>query len=602
MKRFNIKNLKKIPSKLLFLVLSFVAIFLFLRQLTDFAKNTQSLSYTAFIKEVKNGNVYKVKIDGNVVKGVLKKNGQYFESIIPNDNSISNLLLENNVDVVFSLPSSDFNIFYIFLSILLIGIPLVIWFFLRQAKNATNSSGGIFGMAKNKAKMFMPSQIKVNFNSVAGAEEAKEELADIVDYLRDPEKYKKLGAKLTKGVLLVGEPGNGKTLLAKALAGEANCPFFSTNGSDFIEIFVGVGSARVKDLFMQARRHAPSIIFIDEIDTLGKQRGLSGNGGNEEREQTLNQLLAEMDGFDSSSHAVIVIGATNRPDVLDKALLRPGRFDRKVYVPFPSLKSREDILKVHAQNVKIDQSIDLHNIARKTPGFSGADLANLINEAAIIASKNNQPEITIENFEEARDKIMLGKEIKAIRCSDEEIKITAFHEAGHALVNLLIPEHLDPLHKVTIIPRGNALGVTHSLPESDKYLRSKDEMLANICKGLGGRVAEEVVFNKITTGASNDFDHVTKIARNMVRIFGMSDLGVVVYNSDEISNDSYNKIDQEVQKILNKCYIRTKQLITDNIDKLHILANSLLENKTLFAKDIYKLLNIPPREQHLLSE
>ncbi|HLD09254.1 MAG TPA: ATP-dependent zinc metalloprotease FtsH, partial [Methylophilaceae bacterium] len=351
---------------------------------------------------------------------------------------------------------------------------------------------------------------------VAGADEAKEDLHDVVDFLKNPEKYRRLGAKIPRGVLLIGAPGNGKTLLAKAVAGEANCPFFSISGSDFIEVFVGVGAARVRDLFAQARKQAPCIIFIDEIDAVGRQRGSGLGGGHDEREQTLNQMLAEMDGFQTTGAPVIVLAATNRADVLDVALLRPGRFDRRVEVPYPDLKSREKILTVHVKGVKVSSDVDLAKIARGTPGFSGADLANLINEAAIIASKKNQPDVSVDDFEEARDKILLGKENKSMMQTDEDRKVTAYHESGHALVRLLIPEDSDPLHKVTIIPRGSTLGVTHSMPEREKYTRTRDEMLAHVMAALGGRAAEEIVFHKPTTGAYSDFKAATAIVRDMV--------------------------------------------------------------------------------------
>ncbi|MDP3889383.1 MAG: ATP-dependent zinc metalloprotease FtsH, partial [bacterium] len=433
---------------------------------------------------------------------------------------------------------------------------------------------------------------------------AKEELQDVVDFLKNPEKYKRLGAKITRGVLLVGEPGNGKTLLARAVAGEANCPFFSISGSDFIEVFVGVGAARVRDLFIQARKHAPSIIFIDEIDAVGRHRGSGLGGGHDEREQTLNQLLTEMDGFQTTGGSVIVIAATNRPDVLDKALLRPGRFDRRVEVPYPDLQSREKILQVHAKDVKIDPAVDLKKIARGTPGFTGADLANLINEAAIIASKQlNQDQVTIKDFEEARDKILLGKEIKSIVLSEDERKITAYHESGHALIRLLMPEDTDPLHKVTIIPRGRALGVTHSLPEKEKYTTSKQEMLASIVAALGGRAAEELIFNKLTTGAYSDFKAASEIARNMVCNYGMSeDLGPVIYTQRQgdfvYSQATAEKIDSAVRDIIDTSYKKAMDLLKTNKDKLDTLSTALLDKETMYAGEIYELLGIEPRAEH----
>jgi cell division protease FtsH len=460
-------------------------------------------------------------------------------------------------------------------------------------------------MSKSKAKMFMPSQIKVNFDSVAGATEAKEELTDVVDFLRNPDKFKRLGAKLTRGVLLVGEPGNGKTLLAKAVAGEASCPFFSVSGSDFIEVFVGVGAARVRDLFAQARRHAPSIIFIDEIDAVGRQRGVGLGGWHDEREQTLNQLLIEMDGFDSSNTPVVVMAATNRPDVLDKALLRAGRIDKKVHVPFPDLKSREAILKVHSENVPLDEQVNLAKIARGTPGFTGADLANLINEAAINASKLNQSTVSVDDFEDARDKIILGKEMRTMVLTDEEREVTAYHEAGHALITLLNPKETDPLHKVTIMPRAKALGVTWSLPERDKHTISKDEMTARIMVALGGRAAEELVFNRLESGAHSDFATATQVARAMVCSYGMSSkLGPLVYEQNSLGENNYSEetartIDEEMRSILDACYKHVYKLLSDNRDKLEKLAKALIDKETMYAGEIYELLGITSREEHL---
>ena len=458
--------------------------------------------------------------------------------------------------------------------------------------------------------MFMPSAIKENFNSVAGAAEAKEELKDVVDFLKHPDKFKRLGAKITRGVLLEGDPGNGKTLLAKAVAGEANCPFFSISGSDFIEVFVGVGAARVRDLFAQARKNAPSIIFIDEIDAVGRHRGSGLGGGNDEREQTLNQLLTEMDGFQTTGGSVIVMAATNRPDVLDKALLRPGRFDRRVAVPYPDLTSRDQILRLHAKTVKIDPEVDLSKIARGTPGFSGADLANIINEAALIASKTNQDSVKVKDFEEARDKIIVGKEIKTVMLSDEEKKLTAYHEAGHALVLLSLPEDTEPLHKVTIIPRGRALGVTWWLPERDKYQETKSEILASIKVAMGGRAAEDLVFEdrNVTTGCYSDFVKATELGRKMVTMFGMSSkIGPVIYGQSQpgygyqYSEGTAQKIDDEVHTILEDSYAHSKAILTQNREKLEKLAQALLEKETLYAEEVYQLLDIKPRVTHSFS-
>lgn len=391
----------------------------------------------------------------------------------------------------------------------------------------------------------------------------------------------------------------------RAVAGEANCPFFTISGSDFVEVFVGVGASRVRDLFAQARKHSPCIVFIDEIDAVGRKRGSGMGGGNDEREQTLNQLLTEMDGFETEGGQVIVLAATNRPDVLDNALLRPGRFDRRVEVPYPDLVSREKILAVHAKNVKIGPDVDLEKIARGTPGFSGAELANLINEAAIIASKQDKKQIDVASFEEARDRVMLGKEIKSIRLTEEDRKITSYHESGHALVGLLLPEHTDPLHKLTIIPRGRALGVTHSLPEREKYNSTKDEMRGSIMTALGGRVAEELVFNKITTGAYSDFMKASQIARDMVCKYGMSPLGPIVYSQGyeeyHYSQKTSELIDREVTTIVNDCYEQTMTLLKENREKLELLATVLLEKETLYAQEVYELLGIQPRVQHMFS-
>jgi cell division protease FtsH len=590
---FNTNNYNIYYSIILFILLIIITFFAL-----NIDNKIQEKSYTDLFNNIKNRNIKKAFIyDNTIIWSTLDDNE--FKTTIKNSETISNILLENNIDLSFKNSSNSLEILknVIFISLIIIIYALIYYRLnlyndINNIKVINSKSNTGNSLARSKARLFMPLEIKENFKSVAGAEEAKEELEDIVDYLINPEKYKKIGAKLPRGVLLVGEPGNGKTLLAKALAGEAKCPFFSTNGADFIEIFAGLGSARVKDLFMQARQNSPCIIFIDEIDAIGKKRILSNSGSGEEREHTLNQLLSEMDGFDSSSYPIVVIGATNRPEILDKALLRPGRFDRKVYVPYPNLENRKDILTVHTKGVKINPNVDLYKIAKGTPGFTGADLANLINEAAIIASKNNQNEINIYDIEEARDKIMIGKEIKSIKSNDKEIRITAFHEAGHALINLLLPEYLDPLHKVTIIPRGSALGVTHSLAQTEKHLISKEEMLATICKALGGRAAEELVFQSITTGASNDLEYATKIAKDLVIKYGMSNLGPISSTDKNLSQDTISKIDNEIKNILNESYDRTKKMLSDNIDKLYKLAETLIKNKTLFARDIYQLLDI----------
>jgi len=589
------------PRNLFFLVLVFLGTLALLTKLMDYTRHVKTITYSTFLNEVEQDRIRKVTVSGQDVQGAFKS-GTRFETVVPYTTNHWDTLKDHNVNIRVENVSNQFSLWHILLFGLIIAALAVIFFMFRQSRSSSGGGSNIFTLGKSRAKMFMPSTIKENFNSVAGAVEAKEELHDVVDFLRNPAKYRRLGAKITRGVLLIGEPGNGKTLLAKAVAGEANCPFFSASGSDFIEVFVGVGAARVRDLFAQARKCAPSIIFIDELDAVGRQRGSGLGGGNDEREQTLNQLLAEMDGFQTEGGAVIVLAATNRSDVLDKALLRPGRFDRRVVVPYPDLHSREQILCVHAKGVSLDPKIDLATIARGTPGFSGADLANLINEAAIIASKKDQKAVYLKDLEEARDKIILGKEVKSMVQTKEDLEVTSYHESGHALLTLLQPEDSDPLHKVSIIPRGRALGITHSFPEREKYTTTKQEMLAKIASLLGGRVAEELVFQKATTGACSDFMHATEISHNMVCTYGMSDLGPIVYNQQN-SDFAYSQkmaenIDQEIQKIVSTCYDKAMTLLRQNRYKLDLLAQELLRKETLYASEIYELLSIIPREDY----
>ena len=593
------------PRNLIIVVLFIVGSLWMLTKVVDPKRNVEEYKYSQFLDMVEKGGIASATVSGPLVVGTTKA-VKRFETIMPADQSVWEKLSKNKVEFSIANPQTDINVWQILLFVsFLIGL-LIVWYVFRQAKNpGTGGGSNVFTMGKSRAKMFLPSTIKEKFTSVAGATEAKEELLDVVDFLKNPEKYKRLGAKITRGALLVGSPGNGKTLLARAVAGEANCPFFSISGSDFIEVFVGVGASRVRDLFAQARKHAPCIIFIDEIDAVGRHRGSGLGGGNDEREQTLNQLLTEMDGFEVSKDPVIVLAATNRPDVLDTALLRPGRFDRRIEVPYPDLVSREQILRVHANNVQIDPNLDLKKVARGTPGFSGADLANLINEATIIASKKNQQHVTMHDIEEARDKVLLGKELKTIALSEDERRMTAFHEAGHALIRLLLPEVMDPLHKVTIIPRGRALGVTHSMPEREKYSTVKEEMIALVQSALGGRIAEEVVFHKVSTGAYSDFLKATEVVRDMVCRYGMSDkLGPVVYSQQQgdfvYSQETAKLIDDEVLRITNECYVSAKKLLETHRDKLDTLANALLEKETMYASEIYELLAITPREDHKL--
>ncbi len=577
-----------------------------LYKLTEWSRGIDIITYSDFLDKVESGQVKKVIVSGQEVSGLLE-NGLKIQTVLAETDSNWNLFRKNAVDVTVEPAGGEFPYWMIFPFVLLIAILAAAWFFFKQKGGFGGGGGGpgnIFGMGKSRAKMFLPSQIKERFTSFAGAAEAKEEVADVVDFLKNPKKYKKLGAKIPKGLLLIGEPGNGKTLLARAVAGEANCPFFAISGSDFIEVFVGVGAARVRDLFAQARKHAPCIVFIDEIDAVGRQRGSGLGGGNDEREQTLNQLLSEMDGFETEKNPIIVLAATNRHDVLDKALLRPGRFDRQVMVPYPDLQSREQILDVHAKKVKVSSEVDLKKIARGTPGFSGADLQNLINEAAIIASKKNLKEVTVEEFEQARDKLMLGKEIKSIRLTEEDKKLIAYHEAGHALVRLLLPKYSDPLHKVTIIPRGRTLGVTHSMPEREKYISTKEEMEASILSALGGRAAEDIQFNQLTTGAASDFYASTDIVRSMICDYGMNEkLGQVIYKQrgEYIYSEETGKvIDEEVKRMVEMYYQKAKDLLQKNKDKLDTLSVALLEKETLYAAEIYELLGIESREGHLL--
>lgn len=596
------------PKSGLFFMLFFGLCLFTLTKLTDYTRNVHHISYSTFLSAIEQDKVASVTVSGQDAEGIYK-DGTRFETVIAPSDYNWDTLKQHGVEFSVEVPSG-FTMWHA----ILLGIAAMLMFlffqFMRQMRNVGGGSGGsnnIFSIGKSKAKMFMPSTIKVTFDDIAGAQEAKEELSDIVDFLKNPEKYRRLGAKITRGVLLVGEPGNGKTLLARAVAGEANCPFFSISGSDFIEVFVGVGASRVRDLFKQARKHAPCIVFIDEIDAVGRHRGTGMGGGHDEREQTLNQLLTEMDGFETDGGDVIVLAATNRPDVLDKALLRPGRFDRRVYVPYPDLQSREHILSVHMRKIKTDQSVDIKKIARGTPGFTGADLANLINEAAIIASKDPKRQyVNMEDFEEARDKITLGKENKAQILTEHERRMTAYHEAGHALTRLLMPQHTDPLHKVTIIPRGRALGVTHWLPERDKYVETKDQMLASIVSAMGGRAAELLIFNELGTGAHSDFTVATDLARRMVCSYGMTDeLGPVIYEpknrSFQYSEKTAEKIDEAVQGILETCMKKATDLLNSHKEKLDALAIALLDKETMYASEIYHLLGIEPREDFKLT-
>jgi len=565
------------------------------------------MEYSQFLEEVKSGRISKVTIEGRQLKAQTV-DGKRVTSYSPGDIWLVSDLLKYGVKIEAKPeeePSLLMNIFVSwFPMLLLIGVWI---FFMRQMQGG--GRGGAFSFGKSRARMLDESTNTVTFADVAGCEEAKEEVAELVDFLRDPSKFQKLGGRIPRGVLMVGSPGTGKTLLARAIAGEAKVPFFSISGSDFVEMFVGVGAARVRDMFEQAKKHAPCIVFIDEIDAVGRQRGAGLGGGNDEREQTLNQLLVEMDGFEATM-GVIVIAATNRPDVLDPALLRPGRFDRQVVVPLPDIRGREEILKVHMRKVPLSQDVKPDIIARGTPGFSGADLANLVNEAALFAARQNKRLVDMDDFERAKDKIIMGAERRSMVMPEEERRNTAYHESGHAIVARLLPK-TDPVHKVTIIPRGRALGVTMQLPETDRYSQDRDRLLNMIAVLFGGRVAEELFMKQMTTGAANDFERATEIARRMVTHWGMSDeLGTMVYGENEgevflgrsitthksVSESTLQKVDGEIRRIIDTQYRLARQLLEENRDKVEAMAKALLELETIDADQIGDIMaGRPPR-------
>ena len=560
--------------------------------------------YSEFVVEVQNERVTSVAIDGLIIQGV-RLDGSEFKTVRPNiqDPGLMDDLLNHNVKVVGKEPETPSLISQLLLAAFPILLILAIFvFFMRQMQGGGGGKGGPMSFGKSKAKLLSGDQISTTFADVAGVDEAKEDVSELVEFLSDPTKFQRLGGRIPRGILMVGPPGTGKTLLAKAIAGEAKVPFFSISGSDFVEMFVGVGASRVRDMFEQAKKQAPCIIFIDEIDAVGRARGGGWGGGNDEREQTLNQLLVEMDGFEGNE-GVIVIAATNRPDVLDKALLRPGRFDRQVYVGLPDIRGREQILKVHGRKVPLDESVELSVLARGTPGFSGADLANLVNEASLFAARGNRRVVSMEEFEKARDKIMMGAERRSMVMSDKEKTNTAYHEAGHAIIGLLVPEH-DPVHKVTIIPRGRALGVTQYLPEEDRYSMSRRQLFSQLCSLFGGRIAEELIggIDGVTTGASNDIERATQMARNMVTKWGLTEkMGPVLYGEDEsqgpgggnthYSEDTSREIDQEVRLILNDAYTKAKKLLEDNRDILESMKDALMEFETIDADQVDDLMN-----------
>ncbi|MFP2770860.1 ATP-dependent zinc metalloprotease FtsH [Oceanisphaera sp. KMM 10153] len=561
--------------------------------------------YTTFVQEVAQGQIREVRMDGKTINGV-KRSGDRFTTILPaQDPQLLNDLLNNNVRVVGEKPEEPSLLTSIFISwfpmLLLIGVWV---FFMRQMQGGGGGKGAM-SFGKSKARLMSEDQIKTTFADVAGCDEAKEDVKELVDYLRDPSRFQKLGGRIPTGILLVGPPGTGKTLLAKAIAGEAKVPFFTISGSDFVEMFVGVGASRVRDMFEQAKKSAPCIIFIDEIDAVGRQRGAGLGGGHDEREQTLNQMLVEMDGFEGNE-GVIVIAATNRPDVLDPALLRPGRFDRQVVVGLPDVRGREQILKVHMRRVPLGDDVNASVIARGTPGFSGADLANLVNEAALFAARSARRLVSMEEFEKAKDKIMMGAERRSMVMSESEKAMTAYHEAGHAIVGRMVPEH-DPVYKVSIIPRGRALGVTMYLPEQDRFSYSKQHLESMISSLYGGRLAEEIIygFDKVTTGASNDIERATEIAHKMVTQWGLSEkLGPLLYADEEgevflgrtaakvkhMSDETANAIDAEVKDVIHRNFERAKQILMDNIDILHAMKDALMKYETIDAKQIDDLM------------
>lgn len=571
--------------------------------------------YTSFVREVQSDQIQEVVFDGKVINGV-KKNGERFLTVMPlSDPAIIDSLLSHNVRASGTKPEEQSLLLSIFVSwfpmLLLIGVWI---FFSRQMQGG--SKGNPLSFGKSKAKLLSENQIKTTFDDVAGCDEAKEDVVELVDFLKDPTKYSKLGGRIPRGVLMVGPPGTGKTLLARAIAGEAKVPFFSISGSDFVEMFVGVGASRVRDMFAQAKKNAPCIIFIDEIDAVGRKRGVGMGGGHDEREQTLNQLLVEMDGFEGFE-AVIIIAATNRPDVLDPALLRPGRFDRQVVVGLPDVRGREQILNVHVKKVPLGKDVDTATIARGTPGFSGAELANLVNEAALNAARHNKRVVSMNEFEEAKDKLLMGAERRSMAMNEHEKINTAYHEAGHAIVGKLVPEH-DPVYKVSIIPRGRALGVTMYLPEQDKVSQSRIGLLSNISTLFAGRIAEELMFgtDAVTTGASNDIERATQIARSMVTRWGFSKrLAPMQYEKDNegsaylggssttmisMSDETAKIIDEEVTEIINSCYKKAQDLLEANKDILENMKDALLKYETIDADQIDDLMNRkevrPPRK------
>ena len=574
---------------------------------TEKGAKPSEISYTSFMQHVQADEIKQVKIVDNVISGKLK-DGKEFSTVAPNDSKLVEKLEQKNVDIKAELPPQPPWWMSILSSLLPMLIIVGLWFMLMNQGGA--GGGKVMNFGKSRARRYDEDNMKITFKDVAGAEEAKQELEEVVEFLKSPQKYNELGAKIPKGVLLYGPPGTGKTLLAKAVAGEAGVPFFSISGSDFVEMFVGVGASRVRDLFDQAKKSAPCIVFIDEIDAVGRQRGAGLGGGHDEREQTLNQLLVEMDGF-SANEGIIMIAATNRPDILDPALLRPGRFDRQIVVDRPDIKGRTEILKVHCKGKPVGQDVSLDVIAQRTPGFTGADLSNLVNEAALLTARRDKKVINMPEMEEAAERVIMGPERKSRVISDKEKRLTAYHEGGHTIVGMLL-EHTDPVHKVTIIPRGRAGGYTLSLPKEDKYYATRSEMLDELKVLLGGRVAEALVLKEISSGASNDLQRATQLARQMICEYGMSEnigpvtfghrqdqvfLGRDIARDKDYSEEVAAEIDKEVRAFIEDAYAATEKLLSDNIDKLHVIAKALIEKETLEEEEINQLV----KYGHILS-
>jgi cell division protease FtsH len=582
-----------------------IAMFMVFSRMNKTEEYEPTLTYSEFIKGVKQGQIDSVEIDGATID-IHAHSGEHFVTYNPKDPHLIDDLLANDVKIKTVPPKEQSMFMSMFISWFPMLLLIAVWvIYMRKAQGGMGGIGGM-GFGKSKAKMIEEDQIKVTFDDVAGCEEAKEEVEEVVDFLKDPQKFQRLGGQIPRGILMVGPPGTGKTLLGRAIAGEAKVKFFIISGSDFVEMFVGVGAARVRDMFEQAKQHAPCIIFIDEIDAVGRQRGAGLGGGHDEREQTLNQLLVEMDGF-QGTEGIIVIAATNRPDVLDKALLRPGRFDRQVTVGLPDVRGREQILKVHLKKVPMADDVQPHYIARGTPGFSGADLANIVNEAALFAARSNKREVGMADLEKAKDKILMGVEKRTMVMSEEDKLLTAYHEAGHCIVGRLVPEH-DPVYKVSIMPRGRALGITMFLPERDMYSASKQKLESQISSLFGGRVAEQIIFGreKVTTGASNDIERATQLARNMVTRWGLSDrLGPLTYAEEEgevflgrsvtqhkaVSGETAHLIDEEIRSIIDRNYDRAERILQENLEILHNMAKALMQWETIDLQQIDDLMN-----------